>query len=408
MGCETGVTTAARPLDPPSAGPVTHVPHTPRPGTPIVTPRTSFQFHGSSASRSTSRLGSSSRSTNCLGSSSRPTSRLGSSSRPVSRLTYLGTPPEEEEEEEEREEENRHLQREDSIVTTLSATSLSSSSGGDNSSGLPESPESPSRGTPLPISPRLEERLRHSVSCFKRLIRSSSRTHTATSYRARHSRYCGCSSGHSIDEINMVDAKVIYASSQDPTFPPSAMLDGRPDTFWATSGLYPQMVVVTLPGITSVDALTILAYNVRRVSVARSIKTQPTDFEEVTERELPHDEGKLQSSVLSSEQITAAHLRITIIEGHGHFCSVHKVSVTGTASSGVGGGQPGSGFTKVTTNNSSPAVFSPPSHQRTRSPLQVMSKPNPFTAVGDDGDEDLPPADFTQNQIIGLPDDDEF
>nr|XP_053634382.1 uncharacterized protein LOC128689943 [Cherax quadricarinatus] len=238
------LTAAARLLDPPSVGASSHAPHTSRPGTPIVSSRSSLSLR--------------------LGSASRSASRLVSSARPVSRLTCLGTPPEEEEEEEEEDEEVKikYIQKEESLVTSLSGTSLSSSSGGESNSGFLESPESPTPGSPL-FSPQLEDRLRHSVSCFRRLLRSSSRAHTATSlsYRIRHSRYCGCSSGHSIDNIEMVDAKVMYASSQDPTFPPSAMLDGRPDTFWASSGLFPQVVVLTLPGLTSVDSLTILAYN---------------------------------------------------------------------------------------------------------------------------------------------------
>ncbi|XP_069944756.1 uncharacterized protein [Cherax quadricarinatus] len=292
-------------------------------------------------------------------------------------------------------------------------TSLSSSSGGESNSGFLESPESPTPGSPL-FSPQLEDRLRHSVSCFRRLLRSSSRAHTATSlsYRIRHSRYCGCSSGHSIDNIEMVDAKVMYASSQDPTFPPSAMLDGRPDTFWASSGLFPQVVVLTLPGLTSVDSLTILAYNVRKVSVARSIKTQPTDFEEVVQTELPHDEGKLQNSVLSSDQITAAHLRITIVEGHDHFCSVHKVSVAGSVGQGYGADHPAPNLTKVKTEHP-PAVPNPPVQQRPRSPVQVDPKADSLSVVDDDEDEEeetevLPPTTYIQEMVEDIGDDEDF
>ncbi|XP_042885360.1 uncharacterized protein LOC122261660 [Penaeus japonicus] len=89
---------------------------------------------------------------------------------------------------------------------------------------------------------------------------SRARITSSTSYRVRHSRYCGCSSG-STDEVTMVEAKVIYATSHDPNYPPGAMLDGRHDTFWATGGLYPQVIVVTLPSVTSVENVTFTAYN---------------------------------------------------------------------------------------------------------------------------------------------------
>ncbi|XP_045606330.1 intraflagellar transport protein 25 homolog [Procambarus clarkii] len=205
----------------------------------------------------------------------------------------------------------------------------------------------------------------------------------------------------------MVDAKVVYASSQDPTFPPSAMLDGRPDTFWASSGLYPQVVVLTLPGLTAIDNLAILAYNVRKVSVARSIKTQPTDFEEVVEKELPHDDGKLQSSVLSAEQMTAVHIRITIVEGHDHFCSVHKVSVAGTVTQGYGGGQAVPAPKKVMP--SKPAIVSsPPKQQPTRTPVQVTSKPSPQIEQDDEENDHLPPTTYIQDIVEDIPDDEDY
>merc|ERR1739838_765094 len=117
----------------------------------------------------------------------------------------------------------------------------------------------------------------------------------------------------------MVQAKVVFASSQDPAYPPDAMLDGRPDTFWATSGLYPQQFVVSLPTVSVIDTVALTSYNVRKVVVARSVKSNPTDFEDFSEKELEHDEGKLQNAVVSSDQISAAHIRITITAGYGHF-----------------------------------------------------------------------------------------
>ncbi|KAK8400765.1 hypothetical protein O3P69_002516 [Scylla paramamosain] len=224
-------------------------------------------------------------------------------------------------------------------------------------------------------------------------------------YRARHSRYCKCASTQEEEEEEedededededeeqgaavMVEARVVYASSHDPAFPPSAMLDGRPDTFWASTGLFPQVVVITLPAVTSLENLSILAYNVRRVSVARSVKALPTDFEDFVEKELPQVDGKLQNSVLS-EQVTAAHLRLTITEGHGHFCSLHQVSVVGTSAKEAEA-------VKVT------AVVASPK-KRQHSPTKVMPKVIPVRKSGMDGGMDLTlPLDLTPT------DDDEF
>ncbi|XP_037772454.1 uncharacterized protein LOC119568130 [Penaeus monodon] len=212
------------------------------------------------------------------------------------------------------------------------------------------------------------------------------RVNSSTSYRVRHSRYCGCSSG-STDEVTMVEAKVIYATSHDPNYPPGAMMDGRHDTFWATGGMFPQVFVVTLPNVTSVESVTFTAYNIRKVKLSRSIKTQPTDFEDVLEKELNHAEGKLQSTVLSPEQISAAHLRFTIMEGHDQFCSVHRFSVTGSQNAPPA--NPTAALLLSTKEEASP----PPSRlssqspeeseptQKPRAPVQVMPKEGPVTVV---------------------------
>ncbi|RXG69836.1 hypothetical protein Avbf_00988, partial [Armadillidium vulgare] len=41
-----------------------------------------------------------------------------------------------------------------------------------------------------------------------------------------------------------------------------------------------------------------------------------------------HTPGKLQNISVTKEQISAAHLRLTILEGHDHFCSLHSLIIT--------------------------------------------------------------------------------
>ncbi|XP_068243958.1 uncharacterized protein [Palaemon carinicauda] len=302
---------------------------TSRPGTPIVTPRTTTP------------------------SVSRPPSRS------VSRLTTFGPHQGEQqleelgEEEEEDQENSKNLHQRNRRLTRsvsqelaeevesseelLSGASLVSISETDT---FPPSsaPSTPPRGRP---SSQTEEgrRLGFSATCGRPScapghLKSLSRALTAASasYRTRHSKYCNCSSTHLLNEVAMVDAQVIYASSHDPQFPPAAIMDGRRETFWVSSGLYPQFLVVSLPGLTSIDNVNIVAYNVRKISVARSIKKQPTDFEEIAQEELNQDEGKLQESPILSQNVSAIFLRISIEEAYDHFCAVHSLRVTGSVS----------------------------------------------------------------------------
>ncbi|XP_066969871.1 uncharacterized protein [Macrobrachium rosenbergii] len=355
-----------------------------RPGTPIVTPRTNTP------------------------SASRPPSRS------VSRLTTFGTLPGEQQleevgEEEEEDQENRnqqpqqqqqqqqyqqqHHHRHPRLAKSISqeyAEEIESSeellSGASLSSISETDTFAPSSAPPTPPTgnPNSEdgERFGLSGTCGRascvRGLKSLSRalTTASASYRTRHSKYCNCSSTHLLNEVTMVDAQVIYASSHDPNFPPAAIMDGRRDTFWVSNGLYPQFLVVSLPGLTSIDNVNIIAYNVRKISVARSIKKQPTDFEEIAQEELNQEEGKLQETPILSQNVSAIFLRITIEEAYDHFCAVHRLSVTGTVSNPnpTSASLPPS---KPKVKTETPAVAPPPKKDSTMAIKQVPAYQRP-------------------------------
>ncbi|CAL1265442.1 unnamed protein product [Larinioides sclopetarius] len=56
-------------------------------------------------------------------------------------------------------------------------------------------------------------------------------------------------------------AQVVMASSNDARFPPSNMLDGKLDTFWTTTGLYPQTFIIALSETADVKNVTVHSYN---------------------------------------------------------------------------------------------------------------------------------------------------
>ncbi|KAK4311776.1 hypothetical protein Pmani_016733 [Petrolisthes manimaculis] len=376
----------ARPLDQPSVAAARLPSATSRPGTPIVTARRALCVTLKSSARTNSR--------NSLLVHSAG-SRQGSAGRSLSRLEV---PAEEEEEGDQ----DFTAPRDFCTETTQS----NSSPGEDTKAGFSEDNTSSVSSPSAPTASCPHHHHHHQQQQHQQqhpTTTTATRVLSTALYRARHSRYCRCASGEGSVEsaeaaaaatTTMVEGKVVFSTSHDPTFPPTAILDGRNDTYWSSSGLYPQVVVVSLPSITSVTSLDLLAYNVRKVVVARSVKNQPTDFEDVIEKELPHDEGKLQNSVLSSEPMTASHLKITIVEGHDHFCSVHKVTVVGSATSA--GGQAGLGGVTNTITRDAPMPPKPPTpHEpaspmmvRQRSPRQVLPISDPLTLTPAEDEEE--------------------
>ena len=54
----------------------------------------------------------------------------------------------------------------------------------------------------------------------------------------------------------MAKLEVLLASSSDSQHPTDAIVDGKPDTFWATTGLFPQEVIFGIPAHVTVSSLT--------------------------------------------------------------------------------------------------------------------------------------------------------
>ncbi|XP_037078187.1 intraflagellar transport protein 25 homolog, partial [Pollicipes pollicipes] len=124
-------------------------------------------------------------------------------------------------------------------------------------------------------------------------------------------------------------SNVVQASSFDARYPPKCIVDGRMDTFWMATGLYPQQFVLKLPGLHILDRVSIQTYNVKDISIERTNSSEPVKFEPIAIKTLQHQTGKLQTETLSPQELTANYLRFRILSGHAPFVSVHRMSILG-------------------------------------------------------------------------------
>ncbi|XP_053070043.1 intraflagellar transport protein 25 homolog isoform X4 [Acinonyx jubatus] len=90
-------------------------------------------------------------------------------------------------------------------------------------------------------------------------------------------------------------AEVILATSSDEKHPPENMIDGNPDTFWTTTGMFPQEFIICFHKHVRIERLVIQSYFVRTLRIEKSTSKEPVDFEPWIERDLVHTEGQLQN-----------------------------------------------------------------------------------------------------------------
>ncbi|XP_036690681.1 intraflagellar transport protein 25 homolog isoform X1 [Balaenoptera ricei] len=129
--------------------------------------------------------------------------------------------------------------------------------------------------------------------------------------------------------------EVILATSSDEKHPPENIIDGNPETFWTTTGMFPQEFIICFHKHVRIERLLIQSYFVRTLRIEKSTSKEPVDFEQWIERDLVHTEGQLQNEEIIARDGHATYLRFIIVSAFDHFASVHSVSAEGIAVSNL-------------------------------------------------------------------------
>ncbi|KAJ7332695.1 hypothetical protein JRQ81_014875 [Phrynocephalus forsythii] len=124
-------------------------------------------------------------------------------------------------------------------------------------------------------------------------------------------------------------AEVILATSSDEKYPPENIVDGRSETFWTTTGMFPQEFIISFHKCVTISKLTVQCYLVQVLRIEKSVSQDPVDFEQCIERELQFKEGELQTEEFSFPEIQATYLRFIILSAFDAFVSVHKMIAEG-------------------------------------------------------------------------------
>ncbi|XP_033623437.1 intraflagellar transport protein 25 homolog isoform X8 [Fukomys damarensis] len=102
-------------------------------------------------------------------------------------------------------------------------------------------------------------------------------------------------------------AEVILATSSDEKHPPENIIDGNAETFWTTTGMFPQEFIICFHKHVKIEKIIIQSY-----------------------LDLVHTEGQLQNEEIMAHDGHATYLRVIILSAFDHFASVHSISAEGT------------------------------------------------------------------------------
>ncbi|KAM4022628.1 intraflagellar transport protein 25 homolog [Anomaloglossus baeobatrachus] len=126
--------------------------------------------------------------------------------------------------------------------------------------------------------------------------------------------------------LSSAGAHVSLATSSDERHSAESIIDGNPETFWTTTGMFPQEFIISMNGLQKIGKITLESSLIRSLKIYTSSSKEATNFEPCMERELEHVEGQFQTEEITLPGVQAVHLRFVILSGYDHFVSVRSVS----------------------------------------------------------------------------------
>ncbi|KAJ1484000.1 intraflagellar transport complex 25-27 [Baffinella frigidus] len=126
--------------------------------------------------------------------------------------------------------------------------------------------------------------------------------------------------------------EIAFSSCVDERHPPENIIDGTDRSFWVTTGLFPQTVLLRFSADIPVARIKTITTNVRKLIFETSSEAPvrgeaPKDFQVVHEVEVADRNGRLQTENNTVNKTTARFLRITVASGWDDFASIRRISI---------------------------------------------------------------------------------
>lgn len=127
-------------------------------------------------------------------------------------------------------------------------------------------------------------------------------------------------------------ARMLMVSSLDEDHPGDNAIDGNDRTYWMSTGLYPQELLVELCFPAWVSSMCVSSTHVRQLRIEGCHEEQPVNFQLLIDGDLGDLRGEMQVQELAcpAQDRPIRYIRMMILSGWHDFCSVHRLQVKAT------------------------------------------------------------------------------
>mmetsp|Transcript_57055 Transcript_57055/g.133861 ORF Transcript_57055/g.133861 Transcript_57055/m.133861 type:complete len:140 (+) Transcript_57055:127-546(+) len=130
--------------------------------------------------------------------------------------------------------------------------------------------------------------------------------------------------------LKSAGTEVTFVSCQDERHPSENIIDGNDKTFWVTTGLFPQQIILQFANEVEITKIKTATTNVRGIIFESCVEKQPTEFQKMYDVEIADRNGRLQMENNQVPATKALFLRVTIDSGWDDFASVRRIAIEGT------------------------------------------------------------------------------
>ena len=129
--------------------------------------------------------------------------------------------------------------------------------------------------------------------------------------------------------VSTVPMDMFYATSLDSEHPPTNIVDNDETTFWMTTGLFPQEVVLQFKNPAQITRITTITGKVKNMIAYAATNKDLTDWAEIDSTNLPGQPIKQQETHQLNYQKTSYGVKLLITKAWGPFAAVYLVRVEG-------------------------------------------------------------------------------
>jgi len=132
--------------------------------------------------------------------------------------------------------------------------------------------------------------------------------------------------------IASAGSSITSASSYDNDHPPKSIMEDI-DTFWVSTGSYPQELILQLGEPSMIKSIDIISTSIRQIELSKCESSQANTWDVVSQAEAGDGDGDVQRLSLNiPPRLTATYLRVKILSGWSDYITIHRMSVLGTSS----------------------------------------------------------------------------